>query len=694
MANSGMRSLALIHCILLALSGSALADGTPDEAGGEITLEEVVVTAALPLDKYLVTSSVITAKEIEEKGAKNLSEALIDVPGLNMHRGKKNANTVDIRGSSVSYSKIYIDGVLVNPLAKVNGSDSVDLDMFPVGNISKIEVIKGPAPVAYGTDAIGGIILITTKSGREQPGGKLSLSGGSDNTRNGSFSYGGYEGRLNYFFNAGTEHTDGFVDNAERKSNYFNTKMSWNLSPGELLTLAGGYSTTDKGTMNAIDPVDGHVISTKSGFWPALKNWKFKDWTKTSLSLDYAKKADAKLDYDLKIYRFTEKQTMLANGADYDAAAAAELGLSFTGGVYQGSANRDVGYSTTRWNYSPWESALKGLELASNYKLTDVHTLSYGLLYNRVDWKNSASIDPVNDPYHPDRLYWKRYESKRYGYYLQDHFTPDDKTAITVGVRRDTNEVINTDKSSIKDSDTNPTVNIVRQLDENTTVRASYGETSSFPLINQLYGTYGNSRLKPEKSKNYEFGLKHRFDRNLSGDIAFFKNDISNRIDTDPVTRIYYNLTSATIKGVELELKQKFSPRLLGFVNYTYLETSSVQNDGTVKELTYTPKNHFNYGVHYQAGNGYRLNLTGRWIDARVTDDTGQADTRTGTDGAKPVYRTLSSYHVVDVQLKRQVNPSFDWYVAVYNLFDKQYQSRLFYPAAGRSVMIGTDYKF
>lgn len=683
-----IRNLVMINCFLLVLPSLAFAEENNSQSS-DVALEEVVVTAT-PLEKYLVTTSVITAGDIEAKGAKNLSEALEDIPGLNFNRGKKNANTVDIRGSNLSYTKIYIDGVFVNPLAKVNGADSVDLDMFPVGNIAKIEIIKGPAPVSYGTDAIGGIILITTKNGKHYEGGNVSISAGSNNTRNGSFSYGGNKDKFSYFFNAGIEHTDGFVDNADRKSNYFNTKLSWNLNSDDALTFTGGYSHTDKGALNAIDPINGHVISSKNGFWPGLNNWEFRDWEKTNLSLDYAKKVSRKLDYDVKVYRFTEKQAMWANGANYDPSS----GLTLTNGVYPGSTGKDTGFSTNRWNASPWESTLNGVEIQSNYKISSEHTLSYGALYNGINWKSSASVDPVHDPYDPNNLYWKNYKNSRYGYYVQDQFIPNDKTTVTLGIRHDENEVVNIDNTSIKGSKTSPTVNVVYQADKRNTIRGSFGETSSFPLINQLYGTYGNANLKPEEGKNYELGLKHQFDKTLTGDLAIFKNDITNRIDTDPVTKIYYNLTSATIKGMELELQQKLSSRWNSFINYTYLDTSSVKNNGTVTELTYTPKNHINYGFNYRADKGYRFNLIGHWVDARYTDDTGTGDTRTKVNGVTPIYKTIPSYHVIDFQIKRQINDKQDWYITINNIFDKQYEDRLFYPAAGRSVLWGTDYKF
>jgi vitamin B12 transporter len=646
------------------------------------TLDEVVVTA-VPLEKYLVTTSVITAREIAAKGARTLADALEDVPGLNFYQHKKNAVQVDIRGSSLSYTKIYIDGLLVNPLSKVGGSGSVDLNMFPVENIAKIEIIKGPAPVIYGTDAIGGIILITTKSGKDNPGGSISLVGGSFKTFNGSLGYGGGDAKFNYYFNAGSTNTDGNRDSGAR-SKYINTKLNWRLPDGAALSFMGSYSLTDKDCLNAIDPIDGHIVSSKSGFWAGLNNWEFRNWERTSLALDYGKKLNDKLDVDVKAYRFTESQELWADGRRYDPAAATPNGS----GIVNGNA-KDVGYSTRRWNKSPWECTMNGAELQSNWKLDDKHTLTFGALYNDLDWKNSASIDPVNDPYNPDKLKWKLLNNKRYGYYLQDNFSLSAKTMLTVGVRYDENEVKSQDSGKKKGSAYSPVVNVVYQFDKHDTARASYGRTLSFPTATQLYGTYGSADLKPERSTNYELGFKRVFDDKTTADIAFFQNDITDRIDTD-ASRYYYNATWAKVKGIELEVTKKHSDRWSSFVNYTYLDTSSQKTNSTITELTYAPRHHINYGLTYKADKGYTFSLTGHWVDKRYTGDDGSTkDTRTGSI----IYSYLSAYNTVDLKISRQVNAKLDWYVKVFNIFDRGYSDALFYPAAGRTFITGINCK-
>lgn len=668
--------LAIINCLLLMMPSivwAADSKNVKEESkaitGDTTTLDEVVVTA-IPLEKYLVTTSVITDKDIEAKGARNLTEVLEDVPGLNLHNGRKGNTAIEIRGLSSSEVKIYVDGVLINPLAKMTSSAAVDTSMIPVANIAKIEVIKGPAPVIYGTDAKGGVILITTKNGRTHQGGNLSLAAGTWNTRNGSVSYGGGDKKFNFYFDAASERTDGYR-NEGKDTKYVNTKLKWTFDNDASLTFTGGYSTTDKDCRNAVDPVTGKTISYKTGFWPGLNNWEYRDWEKTHLSLDYAKKIDKKLDVDVKLYRFTEKQGLWANGASYDPSS--------------GVNPAKFGYSKNRWNASYWDSDLTGAELSSNWKLNDMHTLTFGMMYNTIDWKNADSA--VSDP---DNYSWKKYTNNRYGYYIQDNILANERTTVTVGVRHDTNEVENFDNSSINGSKTNPTINMVQRLDERNTLRASYGQTYNFPSAEQLFGTSGNPNLKPETAKNYELGLKHEFDTTLTGDIAIFQNDITDKIDRVSKKTQFRNLNWAKIKGIELELNKKFSDKVNGFLNYTYLDTEAEEPNGAVNELKYTPKHHINYGLNYQADKGYHFNLTGHLIGKRYTGDTGTDDTRS----VNTVYSNLPSYHVMDLKISRQVNKNQDWYITVYNIFDKDYSEELFYPCSGTWMMVGTNYKF
>jgi len=678
-------SLAIIFCFLLLLPGLGLAAESNSESTA--TLDEVVVTST-PLEQYLVTTTVISDKDIAKMGARNLADVLNNVAGINLHTGRKGYDTVDIRGMSTSssYVKIYIDGIYVSPLVKINTSSGVDLRMYPVDSIAKIEVIKGPAPVTYGTDAIGGVILITTKNGKDYPGYKVSLVGGSNSTFNGAVSGGGGDAKLNYFFSAGSVHNDGYdpESNATLKQQFVNGKLNWGFKDGSQMTFVGQYSTTDKGCMNYYDPMTGKIISAKSGFWAGMNNWQFRDWDKTVLSLDYAKPLNAKLDTDFKIYHYRESQGLWANGADYDSSSGVNASK--------------MGYSTTRWNASLWDSFMNGADWQNNWKMDGINTITFGASTYNIAFKSNYS--KTSDP---DNYTWNvPVGNKRTAAYLQDTITPNSKVTYTLGVREDRNTLTNTDYSTNSGSATDPSVNAVYQLDDLNTLRLAYGKTCGFPLLTQIFGSgtkiAPNADLKPEKANNYEIGLKHKFDAKTTGDIALFENDITNFIASVKLTGSTYsfqnkNFQWAKIKGAELNLDKKFDPRWNGFLNYTYLDTSELNyNYGNiVTQMQYAPRNHINYGLDYQMDKQYQLSLTGHWVPSdRFTNDTVGSDTRS-VQKAVPF---LGSYNILDFQIKRQVSATQDWYLKVYNVTNKQYSDELFCPADGRTFIVGVDCSF
>ena len=124
--------IAVFLCLLLTSVSAVWAAENPPGAVEETVLDEVVVSA-VRLEKYLVTTTVITDKDIEAKGARNLTDVLEDVPGLNLHAGKKGNTALDIRGVTSSDVKIFVDGILINPLVKMTNTSTIDISMISGG---------------------------------------------------------------------------------------------------------------------------------------------------------------------------------------------------------------------------------------------------------------------------------------------------------------------------------------------------------------------------------------------------------------------------------------------------------------------------------------------------------------------------------------------------------------------------------
>ncbi len=129
----------------------------------DVTMEEVVITGQFsptPVSASVYQITTISHTEIRQLGANNLREVLQFQPLLELQQQSVFGTTPEIQGISKENVKILIDGVPV--IGRLNGA--IDLTQIPLADIERIEIIQGPVSVFYGTDAMGGIINIITKS--------------------------------------------------------------------------------------------------------------------------------------------------------------------------------------------------------------------------------------------------------------------------------------------------------------------------------------------------------------------------------------------------------------------------------------------------------------------------------------------------------------------------------------------------
>ena len=181
---------ALLGAVSLSLVSSALAQ---DELTNETTLDTVIVEGArLNQTETEVGSSVtiITAEDIDALGFDFALDAVAAAPGVtvNTNGAFGGQASVRIRGAATGQTLVLIDGIPVNdPTSPSGGFNFARVD---TENIERIEVLKGPQSTLWGTDAIGGVVSITTKDPDEELGGSAFAEYGSFNTFRGGASVG------------------------------------------------------------------------------------------------------------------------------------------------------------------------------------------------------------------------------------------------------------------------------------------------------------------------------------------------------------------------------------------------------------------------------------------------------------------------------------------------------------------------
>ena len=143
---------------------------------------------------------VINPEQIRRSGAQSIPELLRMVPGMNVARIDNNKWAVSARGFNERFANkllVQVDGRTVyNPLFSGVFWDAVD---YPLQDVERIEIIRGPGASVWGANAVSGIINIITKSSRDTQGGFISGGGGTEERGFGAFRVGGKVGDNLYY---------------------------------------------------------------------------------------------------------------------------------------------------------------------------------------------------------------------------------------------------------------------------------------------------------------------------------------------------------------------------------------------------------------------------------------------------------------------------------------------------------------
>jgi len=149
------------------------------EAGDTIHLSEIAVTATrIPTARVLLPQAVtvLEGAELEARGIIFLLDALREIPGVQVVRTGSIGGTTSVflRGGNSNFVKVLLDGV---PLNEPGGR--FDFGTFTLENVERIEVVRGPSSVLYGSDAVSGVIQIFTKPGTGEPRVRAQIRGGN-----------------------------------------------------------------------------------------------------------------------------------------------------------------------------------------------------------------------------------------------------------------------------------------------------------------------------------------------------------------------------------------------------------------------------------------------------------------------------------------------------------------------------------
>jgi vitamin B12 transporter len=217
-------------------------------------VQQVVVTAtagALPQSQVGAAITVVDSVLIEALGNTDLLEPLRTVPGAAIVQigGRGGPASIFVRGGSSNFTKVLVDGVPANDIG-----GEFDLSSLATTGIDRVEVMRGSNSVLYGSDALTGVINITTKRGQTRiPEASVAIDGGNLSTSHADGSIGGAVKRFDYFGAFSHLQTDNSVPNNAYRNNTLATRLGVVIGSTTSLSATIRRIGTDAGSPNAFN---------------------------------------------------------------------------------------------------------------------------------------------------------------------------------------------------------------------------------------------------------------------------------------------------------------------------------------------------------------------------------------------------------------------------------------------------------
>lgn len=530
--------------------------------------DEILVTASRikwPIDKTASYITVITKDEIKKYQTESITEILRSVVGIQAIQSGSAGKTssVMIRGSNSNHCLLMINGVPLND-PTTGGFDFSDL---VTTDIERIEIVRGPHGILYGSNAIGGVINIVTDTKKEGARRNISVSGGSFGTATGSASVSGSNNFSNYSFSLSRIITDGLFPNDFYKNTSLTGTVSTRVTDNSELALGMKYYDVSKGIRGPsfdADPdaeQDGGAFLVSSTYrYYVISNWNF-------------------------LFR----TSFYTNEITFDDPLD-PLDTGFLTGDVFSEINSDIQSIT-------WQNNMRFLE--------SIWAVS------GIDWREERTTNSSTSPFGTANFDNKIRDA---GLFLNLIFDINSMFIASSGVRVDDHSEFGT-VSTYKFSISVP----VRK--SGTTIKGSIGSGFRAPSLNELfYPGFGNPDLLPEETLGYDIGISQDiYPLKLSFDVAYFRNDYKNMISFDPATFIAGNIGESLSRGVEVctSFNPTGSISFRGF--YTFLDTEDVS---TGKQLLRRPRHRG--GISLFANRGpLDVLLSAALVGARLDNDFG-----------------------------------------------------------------------
>jgi vitamin B12 transporter len=637
----------------------------------------VIVTAQVePMlaDQTTASVSVITKEEIDARQAVSLPEALLFAPGIAVGRsGPEGGNaSIFLNGSNSNFTKVLVDGAPINP-----PGGAVDFSNLTLDNIDKVEIVRGAESAIYGSDAVSGVIQLFTHRGSTRlPEFSVFGEGGNFSSGRGGAQLSGLLGAFDYSAAASYMHTDGQGPNDDFLNRTLSGNFGYSFSDTNQLRLTLRNNTSSAGIpgQTVFEPpslfqrYDQHIFSSSARWdFSTGKHWRHE----ISGGESYTRQHN---DNPLQSFFATDPKAGCAQ-TNPTAVPTAEF-CNFTG--------------ESRFQYNRANVSAQTSYLLSNFGVTA------GYQYE----VENAFLSSINVP-HARR-------NNQAGF-LDFRYHPHSRVSLNFGGRAEANANFGT--RVVPRAGASLVLRYGKGFWGDTLYRVFYGQGIKEPRFDQIFGDnfgdFGNPSLKPEASKTWTTGIEQKLlnDRiRLSAEYfsSRFYNIVSFEFCTPDNNNCnltlpgspsffgyYFNTDLARARGINLTGETRFTRWLNLAGNYTY-DDSLVIKASDPFDTTEFPGNRLLRRPPHSGS----LALNAAYHRFGITVGGYFTGVRTDADFLGLGLTSNPGYARFDIATHYDIGYGVSFYARTANLFDKQYQDALGYPAIGRDVRAGVRYTF
>ena len=634
------KSLLLTAAVLAAMSVPVQAAEKKQEETTHIKTDEVVVTASRTKQEVRESPSsveVITREDIDKMGAESVAQALQLAIGIDTQENTMVGNRSSLRGMNTNQTLILIDGRRVRTENTSETMNFYELKRVNMDDVERIEIVRGAASSLYGSEALGGVInIIKKRPGKMQTAVTLDWT-----SRQSDEGIRFDSGKLGKWALSGSfKHMDVRERGTDALSNMYGKKNFFNL--------------------------DGRMEMTKDKWLDIFFDYLTEDlYMKDSLTQG--------TDYDHKRFSTGVKYSGRDKRGDY------EMQAYYTYFDKHQRTRQRANHSLSSFDDMKFNSLI--FDGRRSIQVANDHLLTFGGEYRKEDYQSTRikgsttrKLEGVTNQLGDSSMDYA-------AFYLQDEWLASPRWLIIPSLRWDYNSEFGNELTG--------KLGTTYKITKDVRFKANIGTAYRAPTASELYFSWhhtpnakmdvqinGNPNLKPEKALNFDLGFEMEKGKTF-GKLTYFHNKVDDLIAIDTVIRpipnsgfpprrlatgTYKNIDSATMQGIEAEMRQElgggFSVRGL----YTYLDARGTDHD----RLENRPYHKASLQLSYEdQKHGWNATLWNDWTAGyRYKEQIGSGR----------MARTISrdaSLSILNFVVSKKINDHFSAYVGIDNIFNK-----------------------